>query len=226
MVNEFDTNDRAHLDSLTELQASEAVRQLSWDTWGNRCQVLADRLSVDPGELTPYLWNLVKKAPDLNSNGWDYRQELASHIVTTLLSEAHRTAGNWELVKVSASCAFRHWYRDYSRRNTANKIIQSVSLEREKWAETGSIDFGATLVQLDSDSKLDILATFRSLPDKVRDILERKISKVPLLASERKHLSRWLQNSKRIASNGEILKARLAGKPGAYALEFGKAART
>ena len=204
----------------------EATRRLSWDSWGNRCIALAEALDVDASELAPYVWSLVRKAPDLNGNGWDYRQELASHIVTTLLAEAKRTRGNWELVKVSASCAYRHWYRDYSQRQTANKLLQSVSLEREEW-DTDKLLFGAQLVRWESetDSRMDLLATFKSLPDRVRDILEKKLAKVTLLPGERKHLSRWLQNTRKVASNGEILRARLAGYAGAWALDWGKAAR-
>jgi len=210
---------------LSMVESSEAYRALAWDSWDNRCQVLADRLDVDASKLAAYLMGLVKKAPDLNGNGWDYRQELASHIVTGLLARVESIKGRWELIKLEAAGEYKTWYRGYSQRITANKQIQSVSLEREKWLESGSIDVGAELVAIDHETSLDVMETFRTLPDRVRDIIERKLAGVTLLASERKHLSRWLQNTKRVASNGEILRARLMGKPGAYTLEFGKAAR-
>lgn len=211
---------------MAKVENTAAYRRLAWDSWGNRCQVVAGKLAVDVDEFSKYLWSFVKKAPDLNSNGWDYRQDLASYLVWRVLHNAKGVRGDFQLVKLAIASGFRDWYRAYGRDVTRNKVLQSVTLDREKWdTDIAPGLMGADLVQWewDTDHRLDVVATFKALPERVRTILERKLSDNPLLASERKHLTRWLNNSKRVASNGEILKARLMGKPGAWALEFGVA---
>lgn len=197
LTEEPQSDDREELAGLGLMPTPYAIatRRLEWDTWSHKANVMAARLGVPGDELGKYVSSLVSRAPALNNNKWDYRDELEQSIWYRLTRYSDSCRGNWDKVKGIASDAYKIWYRKHAQEHTANKELQSISLDRADFRDgldNGRVDDCVMHWESEIDGKYSVKAMVDSLPGLVRDVVQKRLMGVPTTPVERKRLSRFL----------------------------------
>jgi len=214
------------LDLLDNWQLVEAERKLSagGSETTKRAQAVASMVGVPHDRITGYVVSLMNRVPQLNR--WDYRQELEQAIWTHLTHRKADIAGDWDIAKMECQVAYKRWYSKHSKEAQLGVEAEqrSISLERayardqqgESESEADVTDQAWINWEDAVGENLDLLRLVNSLPENIRDMVERKANGEPQNATERKRLQRWLKggSSKKLPhaqTNKDIVTAVLKG---------------
>ena len=211
------------LDGLTNFEVIQAERKATaqGSELTRRAKSMAPRLGCDVDRLTAYVVGLLGRVPKVNR--WDYRDDLEQTIWRTLVMEADRVKGDWTLIKLSITGAYRRWYGKLVtyKALAVDGVGQAISLDRTAWSESQSEGYEDWSLYVKPDSQdwetdvetaVDnarysngVKALQDALPELIRGIIQRRLDGVTLTPRERKQFSRWL------ATNAATVRRVLAG---------------
>ena len=211
------------LDGLTTYELVQAERKITaqGSELTRRAKAMAPRLGCDVDRLTAYVVGLLGRVPKVNR--WDYREELEQTIWRTLVMEADRIKGDWTLIKLSCTGAYRRWYGKLVAYRTlaVDGVGQAISLDRTAWSESqseGYDDWSQYVAPHSQEWETDVETAVdnaryangvqrlqNALPELIKGIIQRRLDGVTLSPRERKQMSRWL------ATNATTVRKVLAG---------------
>ena len=214
------------LDLLDNWQLVEAERKLSagGSETTKRAQAVASMVGISHDRITGYVLSLMKRVPQLNR--WDYRQDLEQAIWTHLTHRKADINGDWDIAQMECQVAYKRWYSRHSKEAQLGVEAEqrAISLERayardqqgESETEADVTDQAWINWEDAVGENLDLLRLVNSLPENIRDMVERKANGEPQNATERKRLQRWLKggSSKKLPqaqTNKDIVTAVLKG---------------
>jgi hypothetical protein len=215
------------LDLLDNWQLVEAERKLSagGSETTKRAQAIASMVGISHDQITGYVLSLMKRVPQ--TNRWDYRQDLEQAIWTHLTHRKKDINGDWDIAKMECQVAYKRWYSRHSKEAQLGVEAEqrAISLERayakDQQGESESTEADVTdQAWIDWEDavgdNLDLLRLVNSLPENIRDMVERKANGEPQNATERKRLQRWLKggSTKKLPhaqTNKDIVTAVLKG---------------
>ena len=162
--------------------------------------MLASGLGVDSKALAKYIQGLLRKTP--SENRWSHQEDLEQAISTLLYKARAWVDGSLERAYIVASGAYKDWYSLHSNYRQLGVEAQNRAISLERHYASERIDaegMGHDLAdpawfrwEEAVEDGSGAWWAMASLPDEIRDVVERKATGVPITGNERKRLTRFL----------------------------------
>lgn len=166
-----------------------------------RMHTMASVLDCDEAQVTKLIAGMSHKVKAVN---WiQDSEDLEQYILYQLWQARKRIAGNWDLIKLEISGAYKSWWTTYTRQHTSTEM-DLVSFQREIVLEDITVESqdGRECQELaDVDTQDMVNRVLVAVPANIRKIIQLRLNNAALTARERQQWSRYMK------VNGEEIKS-------------------
>lgn len=199
----------------TTVERVQVEFKLAGNTVDARCQSVASILGVSGIDLTKLVMSYLGKVAN-DGNKWSHREDCEHAIYRKLLASKGKMQGEWGIVAQAVKWAFQTWWESYKAFRNINELT-AISLERAKYgedAESGILDLPGVVDFTGSiHASIDTQLILDSLPAPLREVLQKRLTDVPLTDAERKRWERFIAHKANVSTLLGLINGSLEGKP-------------